>query len=75
MRRFHLLLILVPALLFSCSNYEDDALNVNESNALNEFQGVQKDILVNVLSMHYGGYSKNTKKTRASLDFSITPYL
>lgn len=35
--------------------------------------GIQRDIAINILTSHYGGYKKGEKQTRALRDFTISP--
>ncbi|MBD5359005.1 MAG: hypothetical protein HDR88_18765 [Bacteroides sp.] len=65
------------AFLTSCqSSYDEPAQELSlPSTPIEELTGIQHDIAVNILTNHFGGYTKGEPPTRASGQFSLTPYI
>lgn len=67
----------VLAYLASCqSAYDDPAQELPLTfTPIEELTGIQHDIVVNILTNHFGGYTKGKTPTRTSGQFSLTPYI
>lgn len=71
-------LALFSAILFggSCQSMLDESLESEENFMdIENLHGIQKDIMINILSSRYGGYHKGEKKTRAVGEITMTPYV
>ena len=63
-------------MIASCQNESfDDAFIEEGSINVEELTGVQRDIMINILSSKFGGYRMGQPKTRAMNSISITPYV
>ncbi len=60
----------------SCQNQVfDEPLPEEETVDIDNLSGIQRDIMVNVLSSKFGGYKEGQPTTRAAKSVSITPYI
>lgn len=63
-------------LIASCQNESLDSVLVDDQSLnVEELTGVQRDIMVNILSSKFGGYRMGQPKTRALNSISMTPYV
>lgn len=70
------LLFIFALLLNSCRENSDDILILSDGVAdVEELDGIEHDIMVNILSSRYGGYQKGRPATRAVAEVSLTPYV
>ena len=60
----------------ACTNEYGSELIQQENDALEvAYTGVQKEIMINVLTSKFGGYDITTPKTRALNEFTMTPFV
>ncbi len=68
--------ILAAILLSGCTNEDFDRSPLIEPTSLDsEYSGIQKEIAINIIASHFGGYRSSEKATRAMKKFSLTPYI
>lgn len=77
MKKLPLSLISIAVAMCGCQNYDSGIILQEESEPIfpEQFTGIQHDIMVNILSAHFGGYNKDEAKTRAISQFSLSPYI
>lgn len=69
-------LLAIALLTVSCQNLNGpEPIQEETCISIEELTGIQHDIAVNILSSKFGGYVKGAKDTRATSQFSITPYI
>ncbi len=70
------LLFSVAFILYSCQQNSDELLELSDRIVdVEDLEGVEHDIMVNILSSRYGGYQKGRPATRAVAEVSLTPYV
>lgn len=74
MKKPILLLCMLLTFLASCENRNDDPA-VPEMLSPQKTTCISHDIMVNILTSRFGGYKKGSSITRASRQFSLTPYI
>lgn len=71
-----LIIFILPILaMMSCQNEETALQSVANTQSVDKMSGIQKDIMINILSTKFGGYHAGQLDTRAMEKVSVTPYI
>lgn len=75
MKKKRFVMIGAAAILLASCQSEIGDIPIQEEYTPETYTGVERDVMVNIMSSHFGGYRKGKPATRSMGGFTLTPYV